>query len=124
MREDSRPPASLLGAALLCRCPRCGEGALYDGVLAVAARCRDCGLDLRAQDAGDGPAVFVILVLGALVVLLAFLVQATVAPPVWVHLLLWPVVVSAGAVLMLRVFKAGLIALQFRHRALGGDTAA
>ena len=113
------PPVSVLHAALLCRCPRCGEGRLYDGLLAVAPSCARCGLDLRAQDAGDGPAVFVMLILGALTVGLAILVEIAFAPPIWVHLLLWTPVVVGGSILLLRPLKAGLIALQYRHRQLG-----
>jgi uncharacterized protein (DUF983 family) len=84
----------------------------------VAATCEVCDLDLSAQDAGDGPAVFVILILGAIVVALAILVEAKLAPPLWVHAVIWPPVILAGALAMLRVFKAGLIALQYRHRLL------
>ena len=80
-----------------------------------------CGLDLRAQDSGDGPAVFVILILGFVVVGLALVVEAKFAPPLWVHAVLWPGVILAGAIWMLRVFKAMLIALQFRHRATDSD---
>jgi uncharacterized protein (DUF983 family) len=109
---------SLLTAALLCRCPRCGEGRLFDGLLTVASRCSACGLDLAAQDAGDGPAVFVILILGAIVVGLAFWVEVKFAPPLWVHVVLWLPVTLGGAILMLRPLKAWLIAMQYRHRAL------
>jgi uncharacterized protein (DUF983 family) len=113
------PPVSVLAAALGCRCPRCGEGPLYDGLLDVAAACSRCGLDLRAQDAGDGPAVFVILILGAVVVGLAILVEVLFAPPIWVHVVLWTPLVLGGSIVLLRWLKAGLIALQYRHRQLG-----
>ena len=78
-----------------------------------------CGLDLSAEDAGDGPAVFVIFFLGFVVVGLAALVEIRFAPPIWVHLLLWTPLILGGAILLLRPLKAGLIALQFRHRELG-----
>ncbi len=81
--------------------------------------CEVCGLDLSAQDAGDGPAVFVILFLGLLVVGLAALVEIKFSPPIWVHLLLWTPLILVGAIAMLRPLKAGLIALQYRHRLLG-----
>jgi uncharacterized protein (DUF983 family) len=119
----SDPLRPLLRTALRCRCPRCGEGKLYDGLLSVAAFCPQCGLDLRAQDAGDGPAVFVVLILGALVVALAILVEILAAPPLWVHIVLWTPVILGGAITMLRPLKAGLIALQYRHRALGNGAA-
>jgi len=110
---------SLLSVALRCRCPRCGQGKLYDGLLAVTPRCGNCDLDLASQDAGDGPAVFVVFILGAIVVALALLLEILFAPPLWVHMILWTPVILGGAILMLRPLKAALIALQYRHRALG-----
>jgi uncharacterized protein (DUF983 family) len=115
------PPVSLTTAALLCRCPRCGRGKIFAGLLNVVPRCSVCGLDISAQDAGDGPAVFVILILGGVVVLLAALVEIKFAPPLWVHIVLWLPTTLAGAILLLRPLKAGLIALQYRHLALGGE---
>lgn len=110
-------PPSVLEAALRCRCPRCGRGKLFVGVLTVRERCPVCGLDLRAHDAGDGPAVAVILVLGAIVVALAFWVEFRFSPPLWVHAVLWPLVTFPAAILMMRPLKAALVALQYRHRA-------
>jgi uncharacterized protein (DUF983 family) len=109
---------SLSRAAFGCRCPRCGEGKLFAGLLSVRPVCTVCGLDLSAQDAGDGPAVFVILFLGLIVVGLAALVEIRFAPPIWVHLILWTPLILGGAVAMLRPLKAGLIALQYRHHLL------
>lgn len=120
MGEGLYPPVSILGAALRCRCPRCGKGKLFDGLLAVAPACAVCGLDLRAQDAGDGPAVFVVLILGAIVAGLGAVVERLFEPPFWVHLILWTPVIIGGAIALLRPFKAGLIALQYRYHALGG----
>ena len=104
------PVVPPLRAALACRCPRCGQGRLFTGLLNVRQACAVCGLDLSAQDAGDGPAVFAILFLGMLVVGLAALVEIWFSPPVWVHLLLWAPLILTGAVAMLRPLKAGLIA--------------
>jgi uncharacterized protein (DUF983 family) len=87
----------------------------------VRPACTVCGLDLSAQDAGDGPAVFAILFLGLIVVGLAALVEINFSPPIWVHLLLWAPLILIGAVAMLRPLKAGLIALQYRHRRLGAS---
>jgi uncharacterized protein (DUF983 family) len=121
MREGGGTPSapSPFRNGLLCRCPRCGGGALYNGILTVADTCDACGLDLRAQDSGDGPAVFVILILGAIVVALALLTEAAFSPPLWVHAVLWPPLIVVGAFLMLRIFKSVLIALQYRHRVAG-----
>jgi len=108
-------PVSLSRAALLCRCPRCGEGRIFSGLLTVRPACPVCGLDLSAEDAGDGPQVFVILLLGLIVVALAAWVEVRFAPPIWVHVVLWTPLILGGSVLMLRPLKAGVIALQYRH---------
>ena len=87
------------------------------GLLTVRDRCAHCGLDLRQHDTGDGPAALVILVLGAIVLGLAVWVEVAFAPPLWVHALIWPVVVLGGAIALMRPMKAALVALQYRHRA-------
>lgn len=107
-----------LRAALACRCPRCGRGPLFQGLLTVRPACPVCGLDFSAQDAGDGPAVFVILFLGLIVVALAAIVEIEFSPPMWVHLVLWAPLIIFGSIAMLRPFKAGLIALQYRYHLL------
>ena len=113
----AEPPVSILRAALTCRCPRCGKGRLFRNLIEVRDRCEVCDLDLGAHDAGDGATVGVILVLGAIVVALAFWVEFRFSPPLWVHAVLWPVVTVPLAILMMRPAKAALVALQFRHRA-------
>jgi uncharacterized protein (DUF983 family) len=118
-QAGSFPRVSLAHAALGCRCPRCGNGRLFAGLLSVRGSCEACGLDLSAQDAGDGPAVFVILFLGLIVVGLAAIVEIQFAPPIWLHLILWTPLIIGGAIAMLRPLKAGLIALQYRHHLLG-----
>lgn len=105
-------------AGLRCRCPRCGEGRLFEGLLTVRERCANCDLDLRAHDSGDGPAVFVILILGALVMIAALTLEVKYEPPLWVHAVIWPGIIVVGAIGMLRPLKATLIALQYRHRDL------
>ena len=107
---------SLSRVAFLGRCPRCGQGPLFAGLLTVRERCDRCGLDLRAEDAGDGPAVFAILLVGAIAVIAALVVEVRYEPPLWLHALLWPVLVLPLSVWIMRVLKAGLIFLQWRHR--------
>src|SRR5258708_1569772 len=92
------PAVSALAAALTCRCPRCGKGKVLQGLLTVTPRCAECGLDLHAEDVGDGPAALVILILGALIVFAAALVELKAAPPIWVHLALWPPLALAGTI--------------------------
>ena len=113
------PPVSVLKAGLLFRCPRCGRGKLFAGYLRVATRCGACSLDLQKHDSGDGPAVFVMFVVGGVVVALAFWLEFTHAPPYWLHAVLWLPAVSIGSLILLRPAKAVLIALQYRHGAAG-----
>jgi uncharacterized protein (DUF983 family) len=113
---NNRPPSVFL-AGLGCRCPRCGRGPLYRGFLTVAAACSACGLDYAKADSGDGPAVFIILVLGAVVVAAALVVEVNYQPPLWLHAMLWLPIILGGSLGLLRPVKALMIALQYRHQA-------
>jgi len=77
-----------------------------------------CGLDLSANDAGDGASAFVILILGAIVIGLAFWVEVTFSPPLWLHIVLWGPTILVGSIVLLRWVKAGLIAQQYRVRGM------
>lgn len=99
-----------------CVCPRCGKGKLFKGFLTVADVCEVCGLDLCKQDTGDGPAVFLIFILGFLVVPVALIVSMNVEWPLWLHTLVWGVLILGLALGMLRPAKAYMIALQYRYR--------
>lgn len=104
-------------AAFLGLCPRCGKGKLFDGYLKVAARCGHCDLDYAMFDAGDGPAVFVILIVGAIVCAGALFVEFTFHPPYWVHAVLWIPVTSVLTFGLLRLAKSLLLVLQYKNRA-------
>jgi uncharacterized protein (DUF983 family) len=112
----AEPPISILQAALRCRCPRCGEGKLFTGVLTLRPACPVCGLGFGGSDTGDAGAVGVIMILGAVVIGLAFWVEFRFEPPLWVHAVLWPAVTLPLAILITRPVKAALVAAQFRHR--------
>ncbi|MDR3465253.1 MAG: DUF983 domain-containing protein [Xanthobacteraceae bacterium] len=117
---DAATSVSPYVAGLTCRCPRCGKGKLFDGFLALAPRCDRCGLDYAFIDAGDGPAIFVMLIAGFIVVAAALVVEVKYQPPLWVHAALWGPLILATTLLPLRLMKALLIALQFHHRAAEG----
>ncbi|MFZ1106414.1 MAG: DUF983 domain-containing protein [Hyphomicrobiaceae bacterium] len=114
--EPSSPPSPLV-AGLTARCPRCGQGALFRSGLILREKCERCGLSYAFADAGDGPAVFAIFILGFLVLAGALWVEFRLEPPVWVHVALWGVLTPLLALALLRVLKAGLIALQYKHKA-------
>ena len=116
--ERLYPPLSPFQTGLAGSCPRCGQGRLFEGVLQVAPRCRACGLDYT--DAGDGPAAFVILIAGFILMGGALFVEFTFHPPIWVHALLWIPLALIVCVTLLRLLKGVLIALQYAHQAAEG----
>ncbi len=107
---------SVARAALTCRCPRCGQGRLFDGLLAIRPVCEVCGLDLSGVDTGDGFAVPILIVLGAIVVGAAFWVDMRYRPPLWVHAVIWAPVTAVLAVLMTRYIKSFLAVQQYHTR--------
>jgi uncharacterized protein (DUF983 family) len=111
------PPPSAVVAGLTARCPRCGRGLLFRSGLMLRDRCERCGLGYAFADSGDGPAVFAIFILGFAVLAGALWVEFRLEPPVWVHVVLWGVLTPLLAIALLRVLKAFLIALQYKHKA-------
>jgi len=107
-------------AGLLCRCPRCGKGKLYAGFLTLRKNCETCGFDYAFTDSGDGPAVFVIMIAGAIVVTAALITEVKYQPPFWVHAVLWLPLTLLVTLWPLRAIKSLLIALQFHHKAAEG----
>jgi uncharacterized protein (DUF983 family) len=105
-----------ISRGLRCRCPACGQGPLFQGFLHVLPVCKVCGADLSGQDSGDGPVAFIVLVVGAVVVGLALVVEVRYGPPVWLHLLLWLPLTVVLTLALMRPAKALLIALQYKHR--------
>ena len=114
------PPLPPTATGMRGRCPRCGEGRLFSGLLGLQPRCQACGLDYAFIDAGDGPAVFVIMIVGFIVVGLALFVEFSYGPPFWVHALLWVPLILILAIGLLRPLKGFLIAQQYLHRAGSG----
>lgn len=101
-------------------CPRCGARTLFDGMIRFAPRCGACGLDYGQFNVGDGPAAFLILIVGALVTIGAVTVQLAFEPPFWVHILLWVPLTAALVIGLLRIAKAALLQLEYRNRAREG----
>jgi len=114
------PPVEPFQAGLRGRCPRCGEGRIFDGYIAVRPACGACGLDNSFADSADGPAVFVMLIIGFIVVGLALWLEVNHGPPLWLHFLLWVPLTLALCLPTLRWLKGIMIALQYTNRAAEG----
>ena len=117
--ETSKGQPGLGQAALFGLCPRCGARTLFAGWVRFADRCRACGLDIARFNVGDGPAAFLILIIGAVVTGLAIWLQLAADPPWWLHVVLWLPLTIAGVIGGLRMAKAALLHSEY-HR--GGGT--
>jgi uncharacterized protein (DUF983 family) len=121
MSDDGRgTDVSPFAAGLMGRCPRCGKGSLFTGFIALAPRCADCGLDYSFADSGDGPAVFIALIGGFIVLGLALWTEIVYEPPLWVHMVVFLPLTVLVCLGLLRPFKGVLIALQYRNKAAEG----
>lgn len=116
---DNAAP-TIAAASLKGLCPRCGAATLFEGPVKFAPKCRACGLDFSSFNVGDGPAAFLTLGVGAVVVILALVTDFTIRPPLWVHMLLWIPITFAGVVRSLRIAKAWLLAAEYRNAAREG----
>jgi len=118
--ETEYPPLPPLQTGIRGRCPRCGQGHMFNGFLTLQPECEACGLDYSFADSGDGPAVFVILIVGFIVIGMVLWLQVNYGPPIWVHILLFGPLTIILSLLTLRWFKGILIAMQYRHNAREG----
>ena len=114
MSEPTPVAAALTGA-----CPRCGAKTLFGSWVGFAPKCRACGLDFSSFNVGDGPAAFLILIVGAVLTVSALVVDAAFEPPWWVHLV-WIPVGAALTIFGLRLAKAFLLGQEYRHQAREG----
>lgn len=114
------PPVDPIKVGLQGCCPRCGRGKLFDGFLKIKPHCSACGLDYAFADAGDGPAVFVMLIVGFLIMGLALWFDSVFTPPVWLHALIWLPLTVVVALVLLRKLKGIMVALQYRNNASEG----
>ncbi len=96
---------------------------MFSGFLTVAARCPACDLDYDFADTGDGPAIFIMLIVGLIVVSSALVVEVVYQPPYWIHAILWGPLTLLLCLAMLRPFKGVLLALQYYHKAEEGRLA-
>ncbi len=116
------PQQSPISTGLAGRCPRCGQGKLFNGFLKIADRCPVCGLDLSKADSADGPAFFIMLLVPAVVIPIAMWVEFSHQPPLWLHALLWTPLIIGLSVALLRPLKGVMVALQFKHQASDSGT--
>ncbi|MBA1158332.1 DUF983 domain-containing protein [Microvirga mediterraneensis] len=116
--DPSAPSPIVTGLKGLC--PRCGKGHLFQGYLKVRPTCEVCGLDLAFADTGDGPAFFVMSIVGIVVVALALWAEFAYSPPIWLHLVMWTALSIVMSLALVRPLKGVLVNLQYHHKAEEG----
>lgn len=116
--QETKGQPGIPAAALFGLCPQCGARSLFDGPARFARRCGACGLDYSQFNVGDGPAAFLTMTVGALVVGLAVWLEFAVHPPFWVHIVLWVPLVAGLTLWGLRVSKAALLVAEYRRKAI------
>ncbi|MFO1255862.1 MAG: DUF983 domain-containing protein [Sphingomonadaceae bacterium] len=115
---DTKGQPGITQAALFALCPRCGAKGLFSGLTRFAPKCGACGLDYQQFNVGDGPAAFLTLVIGGLVLGLGLWVELAFEPPLWLLLLLLTPLIFGATVWGLRVTKAALLAAEFQRKAV------
>ncbi|MCB1533148.1 MAG: DUF983 domain-containing protein [Rhodoblastus sp.] len=120
MAYDQYPPMSPYSTGMAGRCPRCGEGKMFKGFITIADKCDHCGLDYKFADAGDGPAIFVMLIAGFIIVGAALWLEVSYEPPMWVYFVIFLPLTLIVCLGMLRPLKGVLVALQYANRAEQG----
>lgn len=120
MPEPGSAVSPVLDSALKGACPRCGASTLFSGWVRFAPRCSGCGLDYAAFNVGDGPAAFLTLIVGTIIVVLSIWLELAAGPPVWLHLLLWIPLTTILVIVSLRWAKGALLALEYRNSAREG----
>lgn len=99
------------------RCPRCGEGRLFDGFLKLRASCEACELDYGFADPADGPAFFVICFGCVPAVTFALMLEIWTSASLLTQLLVTGPLLLATCVLPLRPLKGWLVCSQYFFKA-------
>ncbi len=102
------------------RCPRCGEGHIFEGFLTIRAECEVCGLDYSFAEPADGPAFFVQMFACVPAVIFTLMLEILASPPLWVHLVTSLPLLLVTTILPLRPLKGWLVASQFFFKAREG----
>ena len=117
-----RPIGRSLLAGLKCKCPNCGDGAIFDGYLTIRDACPDCGQELHHHQADDAPPYFAITIVGHIVVSLVVIVESQYRPALWIHAALWIPLTIMLALAFLRPIKGAIVAYQWALRMHGFET--
>lgn len=123
-QTETRAVLDITKTALFCKCPKCHKGHIFKkGLFSfdLLDQCDHCGFDLSKSDIADGPAVFLIFVLGLVLVLLALWIEMVLTWPIWLNIGLCGLIGLVLTLGSLKPLKTFVIALQLRYRASDWD---
>lgn len=104
---------------MAARCPVCGRGRLFEGVLKFREHCDVCNADFTVlEDTGDGPAVFVIFIVGIFIVPLPVLLSVLKGWPTWLSLGLFIPIIVLVSVGLLRILRGTMFMQQWKRKAI------
>ncbi|MGD8327404.1 MAG: DUF983 domain-containing protein [Sphingomonadales bacterium] len=101
-------------------CPNCHKSSIYRSYLKLHHSCPNCSFDLEPFDQGDGPAFFVMFLVGALVTPFALWMRSLTDMSIWVFMVFITLLTLGLTLLLLPPAKGLLVALQHRHDAVEG----
>lgn len=119
-RDDQYPPMPPMSVGPAGKCPRCGQGSIFNGFITLKPHCEVCGLDLSFADSADGPAFFVMLLASVPVLGFVLWMILSVGASYWLTALLTLPMIAVFAILPLRPIKGWLVASQYFHKAEQG----
>ncbi|MBY0225551.1 MAG: DUF983 domain-containing protein [Hyphomicrobium sp.] len=121
---NDRPWPKAVMNGIRCTCPRCGTGKLYESYLKVVPVCQTCGEELHHQRADDAPPYFTMFIVGHIIIGGLLVLEQTLAPATWVHLVIWLPLTLFLSLWLLPKVKGGLVGLQWalRMHGFGGET--
>ncbi len=108
----------LIKNALKCGCPKCGVGPIFPHKLTLDVKdtCPSCGLNIKKQDSGDGPAVFLIFILGFILTPLALWLASVADIPLWLHAIIWTFAAIIICIFAMQPLKAYVMGLNYKYR--------
>lgn len=112
--KDGDQPSGFIAQAFAAQCPACHDESMFTGWIAFHDRCPACSFDYSEYNVGDGPAAFLTLIIGALVCAMALTLEFTLYPPFWLHIIIWPVVITVMVIALLRLSKAAMLIEEHR----------
>lgn len=93
---------------------------MFIGAVQFAPKCPSCELNYSAYNVGDGPAALLTMGIGAIIVIMALVIEFQFSPPLWVHALLWIPITTGLTIISLRVAKGALLTIEHKRNAHEG----